>query len=95
MSGVLADTSVWVDDFRTRNEALMVLPHQDQVLTHPMTIGEIACGTPPARSQTLADLVLLPMIQQVSIPEAMAFVERESLYSKGCGLSIWFYSVRR
>ncbi|MES2759945.1 MAG: PIN domain-containing protein [Pseudomonadota bacterium] len=86
MSGVLADTSVWVDHFRTRNEALMALLHQDQVLTHPMIIGEIACGTPPARSQTLADLGLLPMIQQVSIHEAMAFIERESLYGKGCGL---------
>lgn len=87
MSGVLVDTSVWVDHFRTRNEALVVLLHQDQALTHPMVIGEIACGTPPApRSQTLADLGLLPMIQQVSIQETMAFVERESLYGQGCGL---------
>lgn len=87
MSGVLVDTSVWVDHFRTRNEALVDLLHQDLALTHPMIIGEIACGTPPApRSQTLADLGLLPMIHQASVQEAMAFVERESLYGKGCGL---------
>lgn len=87
MSGVLVDTSVWVDHFRSRNDALVTLLQQDQVLTHPMVIGEIACVTPPApRSQTLGDLGLLPMIQKVSIEEAMAFVERESLYGKGCGL---------
>ena len=58
-----------------------------QVLTHPMVIDEIACATPPApRSQTLADLRLLPMFEQAGIEEAMAFVERESLYGKGCGL---------
>ena len=54
MSGVLVDTSVWIDHFRNRNEALAILLSQDLVLTHPMVVGEIACGTPPApRSQTL------------------------------------------
>ena len=87
VSGVLVDTSVWIDHFRSRNDALVALLHGDQVLTHPMVIGEIACATPPApRSQTLADLRLLPMTQQAGIEEAMAFVERESLYGKGCGL---------
>ena len=56
-------------------------------MTHPIVIGEIACATPPAPpSQTLADLRLLPMTQQAGIEEAMAFVERESLYGKGSGL---------
>lgn len=87
MSGVLVDTSVWVDHFRTRSEALVDLLHEDLVLTHPMIVGEIACGTPPApRSQTLADLRMLPTVQQVGLHEAMAFIERESIYGKGCGL---------
>ncbi len=59
MSGVLVDTSVWIDHFRNRNEALVNLLNQDLALTHPMVIGEIACGTPPApRTQTLGDLGL-------------------------------------
>ena len=87
MSGVLVDTSVWIDHFRNRNEALANLLHQDLALTHPMVIGEIACGTPPApRSQTLADLGLLPMAQHVSLHETMAFIERESIDGMGCGL---------
>ena len=87
MSGVLVDTSVWVDHFRNRNLVLATLLQQDQALTHPMVIGELACGTPPApRAQTLGDLDLLPVVQQAGLRETMAFIERESLYGMGCGL---------
>jgi len=86
MSGVLVDTSVWIDHFRNRNEALEHLLNEDLALTHPMIIGEIACGTPPApRTQTLGDLSLLPMVQHVGVHEAMEFIERESMYGMGCG----------
>ena len=87
MSGVLVDTSVWVGHFRNRNLVLETLLQQDQALTHPMVIGELACGTPPApRAQTLGDLDLLPVAQQAGLRETMAFIERESLYGMGCGL---------
>lgn len=87
MSGVLVDTSVWVGHFRNRNLVLETLLQQDQALTHPMVIGELACGTPPApRTQTLGYLDLLPVAQQAGLRETMAFIERESLYDMGCGL---------
>jgi predicted nucleic acid-binding protein len=87
MNGVLIDTSVWLDHFRNGNEALVKLLVQDAVLTHPMVIGEIACGTPPApRTRTLGDLRQLAMIQDAGLRETMAFIERESIYGMGCGL---------
>jgi predicted nucleic acid-binding protein len=87
MSGVLVDTSVWVDHFRNRNEALVNLLIRDMALTHPMVIGEIACGTPPApRAQTLGDLGLLPMIQPAGMGETIEFIEREAVYGMGCGI---------
>jgi predicted nucleic acid-binding protein len=87
MSGVLVDTSVWIDHFRNGNEALKDLLSQDLALTHPMVIGEIACGTPPApRAQTLGDLGLLPTVQHSGLRETMEFIERESTYGMGCGL---------
>jgi len=87
MSGVLVDTSVWIDHFRNSNEVLVKLLGQDVAMTHPMVIGEIACGTPPSpRVRTLDDLGLLPMTQQASLHETMAFIERELLYGMGCGL---------
>jgi hypothetical protein len=84
---VLIDTSVWVDHFRHGNDVLVDLISQDRALTHPMVILEIACGTPPApRAQTLNYLGLLQPCQQASLPEVMAFIEREKLYGLGCGL---------
>jgi predicted nucleic acid-binding protein len=87
MSGVLVDTSVWIAHFRNRNAALEDLLIRDMVLTHPMVIGEIACGSPPApRTQALEDLGLLNMIQDAGLQETVAFIERESIYGLGCGL---------
>ena len=87
MSGVLVDTSVWIAHFRNRNAALEDLLIRDMVLTHPMVIGEIACGSPPApRTQTLEDMALLNMIQDAGLHETVAFIERESIYGLGCGL---------
>ena len=86
MNGVLVDTSVWVDHFRRRNDALVGLLGLDRALTHPMVLLELACGTPPApRAQTLADLGLLPQTRQAGLNEVMAFIEREALHGLGCG----------
>lgn len=87
MKGVLVDTSVWVDHFRHHNEALVDLLELDMALTHPMTLVELACGTPPApRMQTLNDIGRLQQTQQASLREVMGLIEREKLYGLGCGL---------
>jgi predicted nucleic acid-binding protein len=84
---VLVDTSVWVAHFRQPQAGLMQLLVADGVLSHPMVIAELACGTPPApRERTLGDLALLTQVQQPSLREVMDFVERERLYGLGCGL---------
>lgn len=86
MTGVLVDTSVWVDHFRQHNSALTKLLEADMVLMHPMVLGELACGTPPARAQTLADIERLQQTQQASLREVLDFIDREKLYGLGCGL---------
>jgi predicted nucleic acid-binding protein len=83
---VLIDTSVWINHFRKSNETLANLVVRDFVLTHPMVIAEIACGTPPARVQTLNNMGLLRSCTQANLGEVMAFIERENLYGLGCGL---------
>lgn len=84
---VLIDTSVWVDHFRRGNKLLADLIELDLVLTHPMVIVEIACGTPPApRTQTLNNIRLLQSCNQASLPEVMELIERERLHGLGCGL---------
>lgn len=85
MSGVLVDTSVWVTHFRDTEPTLVQLLSLDQALIHPMVLGELACGTPPARAQTLSDLAALQPSQQASAQEVMHFIEKEALFGWGCG----------
>ncbi len=83
---LLIDTTVWVDHFRHGNNILTDLLTLDLVLTHPMVLDELACGTPPSRVKTLQDIGLLQPAQQASMREVLAFVEREKLYGLGYGL---------
>ena len=64
MSDVLVDTSVWVDHFRHGNATLAALLASDRVLVHPMVLGELACGTPPDRTRTLAALRALRLARE-------------------------------
>ena len=84
---VLIDTSVWVDHFRRTNETLANLIVLDEGLTHPMVVGELACGTPPEpRLRTLGDIELLPAARQATWQEIRTLIESERLYGVGCGL---------
>lgn len=86
MKNILVDTSVWIDHFRRANDTLAELLDVDAVVIHPMILGELSCGTPPARQQTLRELATLRQVQQISLQEVMTFVEREKLYGIGCGI---------
>lgn len=84
MTPVLVDTSVWVEHFKATNPELLLLMGSDRVLIHPLIIGEIACGTPPNRARTLADLADLEVSFQAAPRECITFIERKKLY--GCGV---------
>lgn len=86
MKRVVVDTSVWVDHFRYPNAALTALLGLDMAFVHPMIVGEVACGTPPARTRTLKDLALLQQTEHANLREVMDFIEREKLFGTGCGL---------
>ncbi len=83
---VLVDTSVWVDHFRRPNAVLAELMVLDQVLMHPLVVGELACVTPPEpRLRTLGDMALLLPADQAAPAEVIDFIEREALFGLGCG----------
>ena len=83
---ILIDTSVWVDHFRIGNEGLVRLLSDGQALCHSLVVGEIACGTPPKRLQTITDLGKLATTQSASVKETVALIQRERLFGLGCGL---------
>jgi predicted nucleic acid-binding protein len=86
MAAVLADSSVWVAHFRKSNGMLQSLLATDQVLSHPLIVLEIACGTPPApRERTLGDLKRLRQSVIATTEETLELIERERLQDLGCG----------
>jgi predicted nucleic acid-binding protein len=80
MSGVVADTSIWVAHFRRPDATLQSLLQNDRVLCHPLIIIKIACGSPPSpRQRTLDDLKNLRQTVIATPDEVLALIERERI----------------
>jgi predicted nucleic acid-binding protein len=82
---VLVDTSVWIDHFVSPNPNLEVLMDREQVLCHPMVLGELACGNLKDRRHTLKWLQEIAPGTVVSQGEVEAMVEALELYGRGLG----------
>ena len=82
---VLVDSSVWIEHFRNDNQTLRQLLEKDLVSTHPLIVGELACGTPPDRKMTLMYLQRLSGVQIATWQETLDLIERDKLYGTGCG----------
>jgi predicted nucleic acid-binding protein len=82
---ILVDTSVWIDHLRVSDSRLVTLLLEEQVLSHPFVIGELACGSMKRRGEILELLQHLPQIAAVPNPEVLVFVERRALMGKGLG----------
>jgi hypothetical protein len=83
---ILADTSVWIDHFRSGNRELRKLLDQGQILIHPFIVAELALGTLRDRASTLALLDLLPKVRVAQISEVRRAIEARRLLSSGIGL---------
>ena len=82
---MLVDSSVWVAHFRKSNSLLQSLLATDQVLSHPLIVLELSCGTPPApRERTLGDLKKLQQSVVATTDETLELIEREQLQDLGC-----------
>ncbi len=82
---ILVDTSVWIDHLRNGSAALGQALDQEQVMTHPFVIGELACGSLKNRRQFLDLLAALPPAAVASDDEVLLFIEHRRLMGKGIG----------
>ena len=83
---ILADTSVWVDHFRSGNKEMRERLDQGQIVIHPFIIAELALGSLKERSKTLGLLDLLPQVRVAQLNEVRAMIEDRRLYNLGIGL---------
>lgn len=82
---ILADTSIWIDHFRSNNDVLRDQLLKQRIVMHPFVVGELALGSLPQRRQTLALLDQLPGMRVARIDEVRQMVEARSLHNRGIG----------
>ena len=82
---ILADTSIWIDHLRTGEPGLESLLNDNQVLIHPIVIGELACGNIPNRVAVLGLLGALPAVPTATDYEVLFFIEQRQLMGRGIG----------
>ena len=84
---VLADTSVWIDHFRSADLRLAQLILEDRLLMHPVVIGELACGNLSRRDESLLAFQRMPVASVAEAAETLVVVESRKLWGKGIGWS--------
>jgi predicted nucleic acid-binding protein len=84
---ILADTSIWIDHFRSGNKEMRKHLDQGHIVIHPFIIAELALGSVKERGKTLALLDLLPQVRVAQLSEVRLAIEAHRLYSLGIGLT--------
>jgi predicted nucleic acid-binding protein len=84
---ILADTSVWIDHFRSGEKALQKALSEGQIVIHPFIVAELALGSLKDRIRTLGMLDLLPQVRVAQISELRTMIEVRRLYGLGIGLT--------
>src|SRR5215208_7417895 len=82
---ILVDTSVWIDHLRSSDVALSAALERSEVATHPLVIGELACGNFRNRRELLDLWANLPIPPRATDDEALAFIDRHRLMGSGLG----------
>ena len=83
---ILADTSVWVDHLRSENKPMRQHLNQGRIVIHPLIIAELALGSLPDLTRTLALLDIMPQVKVAQLYEVRLMIESRRLYSLGIGL---------
>ena len=82
---ILADTSIWVQHFRSGDAKLSALLSDAQVFMHPHVVGELACGNLKTRAMVLDHLKALPQARVASDAEVLKLLEARRLWGRGLG----------
>jgi predicted nucleic acid-binding protein len=80
---VLVDTNIWVKFFRFGNPLFAALLEGNEVLCHPLVLGEISMGNLADRRAVLSDLFLLEHVPEATFAEVCHLVESRQLWGRG------------
>ncbi len=83
---VLVDTSLWVSHLRKGDHHLQELLVDEQVLCHPVILGELTCGGLKNRKEIISLVKALPGAITAETDEILEFIEHQKLIGVGIGL---------
>ena len=84
---ILADMSIWIDHFRTRNHEMRRHLGLGNIVIHPLIIAELALGSLRERAKTLTLLDFLPQVRVAKLDEVRRMIEARRLFDLGIGLT--------
>ena len=82
---ILADTSVWINHLRSEDLSLASLLDRNEILVHPMVIGELACGNIRDRADVMRLLRGLPRVLVATHDEVLFLIESHRFTGLGIG----------
>ena len=82
---ILVDSSIWVDHLRSEDSTLASLLDADEVMCHPLIVGEILMGNARQWSALREMLSLLPQAPVAENEEVLDMVARHKLHGIGIG----------
>lgn len=82
---ILVDTSVWIDYLRSGDAVLAQQLQQNQVLMHPMVLGELALGNLKDRQLLLGLWQALPSMPIATDAQVLAVIEAQNFMGTGIG----------
>ena len=82
---ILADTSIWVDHIRHRDDMLVDALEHGRIIMHPLVIGELAMGDLPRRGLFLDALGNLRRAVIADHDEVLRLVNDRQLHGQGTG----------
>jgi predicted nucleic acid-binding protein len=82
---ILVDSSIWIDHFHKRSDALFALLSRELILMHPYVIGEIALGHLRNRTLVVGELRKHAPCPVASDDEVLRLIEHEKLAGTGIG----------
>jgi predicted nucleic acid-binding protein len=83
---ILADSSIWIDHLRHRDEKMIQLMETVSLLVHPFIIGEVALGHVKNRDVILAEMSQFQQSVLATDTEVLQLINRMSLMGTGLGL---------
>jgi predicted nucleic acid-binding protein len=82
---ILADTSVWIGHLNRGDARLRQLLDTDELIMHPLVVGEVALGAFPNRLAALVTMQDLPFAHAAEDAEVLRLIEDLALSGAGIG----------